>query len=186
MLTAQDLKKGVILVRNGEPWLVADVTRSKMAQRELMVKAKLKSLKKGNTLEVTHRSDDPIEEADVTKKSLKYLYKDNTSYYFMDDKFEQYEVMAEGLQEKSVYLVEDASVDGIFWNDQLYDIILPKKLIFKVISSPPGVKGDSATSGTKPATIETGATVQVPLFVDEGDKIAINTETGQYVERVNG
>ncbi|MBI4215719.1 MAG: elongation factor P, partial [Parcubacteria group bacterium] len=176
-MTAQDIKKGVIIIYNGEPWQAVDVSRSKVAQREAMVRTKLKNLKTGKTVELTYRSEDTVAEADVAKKSLQFLYKTGSQYCFMDEGYEQYEVSAGSLGDKEQYLTEGVSVEGVFWNEGLYDIIFPKKMVFKVTFAPPGVRGDSAGSVTKQIEIETGAKLNAPLFIDEGDKIRINTET---------
>ncbi len=185
MISTADFKKGLALIRNGEPWVIVDFQHVKPGKGGAFIRTKLKNVKTGNVLDETYKSGENFEEADVTRKRIQYLYHDSDKYYFMDESYEQMEANAELLGESVRYLVEGAYVDGVFLDDGLIDIQLPKKMEFKVVFAPPGIKGDTASGATKQVEIETGEKINTPLFIKEGDKIRVNTETGDYVERVS-
>ncbi|TSC55788.1 MAG: elongation factor P [Parcubacteria group bacterium Gr01-1014_18] len=182
-MTAGDFHKGMAMMYENDPWIVSEVNRSKMAQRRMMCRIKMRNVKNGKTLEVTFRSDEVVQEADVTRRAMQFTYKDATNYYFMDDNFEQFQVSTEAVGEDGQFLVAEAKVDGLFLGDDLVTISLPKKVSLKVVNTAPGVKGDSAGAVMKQAELETGATINVPLFIKEGEVVIINTENREYVGR---
>ena len=155
-------------------------------QRKPVMQTKLKNLLSGKVLENNFKPGDKVEEADLEKHKANYLYQDAQSYFFMDNEtFEQYNFSAEQLNERAKFLKEGIEVVVLYFNNQPVSIELPKKIDYKVISSPPAVRGDTAQgSATKQVTLETGLIVNAPLFVKEGDIIRVNTDTGLYVERV--
>ena len=148
-------------------------------------RTKLKNAKTGKIFEVSFRSSETIEEANVEYRNCQYLYNDGTDMSFMDNtNYEQFTLPLENIGEMTDYIVDGSEVKVIFIDGNPFTIQLPPKMNFKVVEAPPGDKGDTATGGSKQAIIETGAKVNVPLFIKEGDMIRVNTDTGEYVERV--
>jgi len=186
MLTSGDLRKGVRILIDGEPYEVLDSNPMKKAQRRVVMQTKLKGLLTGNALERNFHQGDVFEEAELSKLSAKFLYTHRGVYFFCEEenhskRFELGEVLL-GAQAK--FLKPNEIVDAIIFNEKIVSISLPIKTSLKVTEAPPGVKGDSAQGGTKIVTLETGVQVSVPLFVEEGDIIEVNTETGEYTRRI--
>jgi elongation factor P len=155
-----------------------------MGRGGAVVKTKLKNLRTGGTIDKTFQGADKILEADLSKKKATYLYSDNDNAYFMDsDTYEQFEISLSKVGDNKKFLVENSNVDILYFANEPINIELPIKMFFTVISSPPGVKGNSAGSVNKKITIETGAMLDAPLFIKEGDKIVVDTRDGSYVER---
>jgi elongation factor P len=155
-----------------------------MARGGAVLKTKLKSLINGNVLEKTFQGNDKAKEAETERKKADYLYKDENEVYFMNNEsFEQFSLSLDHLSEQIKYLKEGVEVTVLYFQAQAVSIELPIKMEFKVTSSPPGVKGNSAGNVNKTIVIETGANISAPLFINEGDIIRVNTETGEYVER---
>ena len=186
MATTSDISRGMILKLEGNLYSVVEFGENKTARAAAKVWAKLKGLDTNRTIEKTWNSGENIFPVRVERKPYQFLYKDDTGFNFMDNEtFEQIAVQ-EGLIDAPQFLKEGAEV-GILVNtenEQVMGVELPDKIVMQVTYSEPGVRGDTATRTLKPATIETGATVMVPLFVNEGELIRINTKTGEYVERV--
>ena len=186
MLSITDLKVGKKIILNDEPYLVTSYSQSKQARGGSVVRVKLKNLITGNSLPRTFQGNDKIEEADIERAKSQFTYADGDTFHFMDNEtYDQFELSREQLGDLAVYLIEGNDVDVIKFKGNPINIELKAKIDIKVASAPPGVKGDTAAGGSKPATLETGIVVQVPLFVKEGDIIRVNTETGEYVERVS-
>lgn len=186
MISTSDFQKGKAILFKNEPHFITHCEFVFPGKGNAFVKTKLKNLKTGKTLEHVFKSGEQVEEADISFTNVTYLYNDGSSYFFMDNKtYNQQPVSAEVVGDRVKYLLENTEVKGLFLGENLFDIELPFKMVFKVIESPPGVKGNSAQGASKVATIETGGKITVPLFINEGDKIRVNTETGEYVERVN-
>lgn len=186
MLTMSDLRVGTVVTLNGQPYVITFTQHIKVARSGATLRTKLKNLIDGATLEKSFSGGDKIEDADITRSRANFLYKDAERYYFMDNEsFEQYEFTAEELGDRTLYLTDGCTVDALLYNGRAVSIELPKKIILKVESAPPGVRGDTSGSATKVAILETGLEVRVPLFIDSGEKIRINTETGEYVERAS-
>jgi elongation factor P len=186
MATTADISRGMIIKLDGSLYTVIEFGENKTARAAAKVWARLKGLDNNRTIEKTWNSGDSIYPVRVEKKDFQFLYKDDTGYHFMNNEsFEQI-----SLQETMIdapQFLKDGQEVGVLINtetDLPMSVELPDKIIVKVTYSEPGMKGDTATRTLKPATIETGATVNVPLFVNEGELIRINTKTGEYVDRV--
>ncbi len=188
MANTSDISRGMILKLDGNLYSVVEFGENKTARAAAKVWAKLKGVDNNRSIEKTWNSGDTIHPVRVEKKGYQFLYKDDTGYNFMDNEtFEQIAVQ-EQLIDAPQFLKEGQEV-GVLINtetEQPMSVELPDKIVVTVTYSEPGIKGDTATRTLKAATIETGATVMVPLFVDEGEQIRINTKTGEYVERVKG
>jgi elongation factor P len=182
-----DIKVGIIIVHNDEPWQVSDTTFTKKSRGAPTMTTKMKNLVTGKTLEVTFKPVDKIEEATITRKKAQFLYADNDSANMMDNEsYEQVALPLEVVGDKVTYLKEGENIDILYFNDNPITISIPVKVELKVTSAPPGVKGDSAQGRVqKSIELENGVSIQAPLFIKEGDSIRINTDTGEYVERVS-
>ncbi|MDD3284803.1 MAG: elongation factor P [Patescibacteria group bacterium] len=184
MLEFNELKLNKIISFKDQPYKIISAQHSKQARSGAVLKTKLKNLITGDMLEKTFSGGDKAEEANLTREKASFLYKDNENCYFMDQEtFEQFFFDIESMKEQVDYLKDGTIVEILKFNDKPVSVSLPTKMEFKVISAPPGVKGDTAGSATKQVTIETGANIKCPLFIKDGDIIKINTETGEYVER---
>ena len=186
MATTADMRTGLIIKIDGSLYSVIEFGQNKTARAAAKVWAKLKGVDNNRTIEVTWNSGETIFPVRVEKKPFQFLYKDDSGYSFMDNEtFEQITV-AENMVDAPQFLKDGQEVAVLIngETEQPMGVELPDKIVLKVTYSEPGVKGDTATRTLKPATVETGATVNVPLFVNEGEMIRINTKTGDYVERV--
>lgn len=186
MATTSDISRGMILKLEGSLYSVVEFGENKTARAAAKVWAKLKGVDNSRSIEKTWNSGDNIFPVRVERKAFQFLYKDDTGYNFMDaETFEQI-AMGEQLVDAPQFLKDGQEVSVLIntETEQPMSVELPDKIVVKVTYSEPGVKGDTATRTLKPATVETGATVMVPLFVDEGEIIRVNTKTGEYVERV--
>ncbi|OGY46823.1 MAG: elongation factor P [Candidatus Buchananbacteria bacterium RIFCSPHIGHO2_02_FULL_38_8] len=184
--TLNDIKQGLAVIYNGEPYKVMQAKFVRMQQRKPVMQTKMKNLINGKVLEYNFKPGDKVETADITRKSVNFLYAAGNEYAFMDNEnYEQFSFSKEKLGEQVKFLKDGCAVTLISFNDQPINIELPVKMELKVVSTPEGARGDTAQGKvTKPATVETGVTFNVPLFVKAGDTIKINTETEEYVERV--
>ena len=186
MATTADIRSGLILKIDGSLYSVIEFGQNKTARAAAKVWAKLKGVDNARTIEVTWNSGETIFPVRVERKPYQYLYKDDTGYSFMDTAtFEQITV-AENMIDAPKFLKDGQEVSVLVngETDMPMSVELPDKIVLLVTYSEPGMKGDTATRTLKPATVETGATVNVPLFVNEGELIRVNTKTGEYVERV--
>ncbi|OIO38180.1 MAG: elongation factor P [Candidatus Omnitrophica bacterium CG1_02_46_14] len=184
MISTSQFKAGVIIKFNNDLCEIIDYQLVKMQQRQPIVSTRLRNIKNGNVVEQKFRSGDKFEDIFLDDKPIQYLYREGNKYHFMDsESYQEVVVNAELLGEKANYLKENSDVIGRYWNEELLSVELPASVTLKVTGTEPGVRGDTAKSGTKPATMETGATIKVPLFVNPGDQIRIDTRTGQYLER---
>lgn len=184
MITA-DFKKGTAIKYNGDTCIILSYQFVNPGKGAAFTRTKLKNAKSGKIFEVSFRSGENIEEASVQYKNAQYLYNDGKEMTFMDNSsYEQFTLPLENVGEMTDYIIDGSEMIVMFIDGNPFTIQLPPKMNFKVIDAPPGNKGDTATGGSKQATIETGAKVNVPLFIKEGDTIRVNTDTGEYVERV--
>lgn len=184
MLSITNLKTGTKITLGDEPYSVASYSHSKMGRGGAVVKTKLKNLITGATIDKTFQGADKVEEAALSKKTATYLYSDEEKAYFMDpETFDQFEISAETVGDLKKYLSESSPVDILYFNNKPINIELPIKMTFRVVSAPPAVKGNSAGSITKKVTLETGISVDVPIFIKENDKIVIDIRDNSYVER---
>ncbi|MDP1709417.1 MAG: elongation factor P [Candidatus Komeilibacteria bacterium] len=184
MLTLGQIKRGTTIIYPGEPYVVTDATHSKQGRAGAVLRTKIKNLHNGNVIENTFQGSDKIELADLVYKKCQFLYRDETAAYFMDQGFEQFSLSNNIAGESLQYLREGQNMEIAFWNNQPIYIKLPPKVDLRVTEAAPAVKGDTATSASKTVKLETGLEVLTPMFVKEGDIVRINTETGEYVERV--
>ncbi len=186
MLLGNQIRKGGVIVHNGEPHLVVSHFIQKFGRGGAHNKTKLKSLITGSSFPVTYNSTDRVEEADVSRRTMQFLYNDTEKAYFMDpETFDQVEILTDEINGGTDYLKADQKYIALFFEDNLISIEVPLKVSMKVTSAPPAVKGDSANNPQKEATTETGAKVMVPLFIKEGDIIEVNTEDNGYTGKNN-
>lgn len=186
MLTYNDLKAGIIFILNGEPYEVLEYEFLRMQQRKPVAKTKIKNLINGKILERNFHQNETFEEAEIEKEVVKYLYNHRGQHWFAtkDNPKNRFMIKEEILGSKIQFLKTDLEVNAIKFNNQIINIELPIKIDLKVKETPPGIRGDTAQGGTKPAILETGIKISVPLFINSDDIIRVNTETGQYVERI--
>jgi len=185
MISIGEVRKGIVVKVDGDLYVVKDFLHVKPGRGYAYVRTKLKSLKDGKVIEKTFRGSEQIEDVEVQRKVAQYLYSDGDRYVFMDlDTYEQYEVNYDMLGDDVYFLKEGMEVDAVFYEDDVIAIELPNFVILEVVETVPGVKGDTVSGSSKPAVLETGAKIQVPLFIKEGDKIKIDTRKKEYVERV--
>jgi len=185
MLSLSDIKTGKNIMLHDEPYVVLHHEHSKTGRAGAVLRTKLKSLKTGTTLEKTFQGADKVDEAEISKSEAQFLYRDGDDYYFMDTaSYDQFFLPQEVLKETTNYLVEETLVAILNFNEEPINIELPIKMELRVVEAPPGIKGDTATSGSKIIKLETGMEVSAPLFIKEDDVVLINTQTGQYVSRV--
>ncbi|MBI5411970.1 elongation factor P [Candidatus Peregrinibacteria bacterium] len=184
MSSLTEIRTGSIVKINNAPYLVVWQEFSRKQQRKPVVRSKLKNIINGNVMDKTFLSGEAVEFADVTNRKCQYMYKDHQSAFFMDSEtFEQFEIPLDTLERELNYLIDGMDVYIVFYEGRPITVDLPPKMVLKVIETTPGVKGDTATGGTKPATLETKLVVNVPLFIKEGDSVKVNTENGEYDSR---
>ncbi len=184
MYDSSDLRKGLKIVIDGEPYIITEFEFSKPGKGQALYRCKLKNMLTGYTMDRTYRSGDKFEPANLNEVKMQFLYKDGDGYHFMNmTTYEQIDMTEDQVGEAKNFLKENMEVSLLFFDETPISIDLPNFVELEVVDAPPGVKGDTATGATKPATLETGYTLQVPLFIEEGDILKIDTRTGQYVER---
>jgi elongation factor P len=185
MISSNDFKTGLTIELDGEVFTVVDFMHVKPGKGAAFVRSKLKNVKTGQVLEKTFRAGEKMPRAHIERKQMQYLYSGGDLYYFMDTQtYEQIPIQADLLDEAVKFLKENMEVMVLFHEGSAIGIELPTFVELEVTETEPGFKGDTATGGTKPATMETGAVVQVPLFIEIGDILRIDTRTGEYLSRV--
>ncbi len=186
MISSNDFRTGVTIELDGSVWRVVEFLHVKPGKGSAFVRTKLKNVQTGNTVERTFRAGETVPQANLEKRTMQHTYKDGEEYVFMDmQTYEETRMRAEQMGARVQYLKEEMEVNVIFWNEQVLEVELPTSVILEVTDTDPGVKGDTATGGTKPATVETGAQVMVPLFISIGEKIKVDTRDGSYLGREN-
>jgi elongation factor P len=184
MLNFNEIKTGRVIKVNSEPFIIIKTDHHKMGRGGAVLKIKCRNLINGNILERTYQGAEKAEEAETETKAANFMYKDKDEAYFMDNaSYEQFNLPVEEIGEAARFLKNGVDVDVLYFEGKPVSISLPIKMEFKVVSAPPGVKGNSAGNVNKQIEIETGALINVPMFINEGDMIRINTDTGEYVER---
>ena len=180
-----DLRKGLAIELDGQPYVVEDYERSKMQQRAPVMRIKFRELRTGKVVDRTFNGYDvKLTPASVERRDAQYLYDDEDFYHFMDTgTYEQFPLTRDSIRDSLPYLVEQTTVELVLHDGAPIAIELPITVDLKVVETAPGFKGDTAQGGTKPASLETGLTVQVPLFVEAGDAVRVDTRTGQYLAR---
>ncbi len=186
MLTHTDLKPGVQFIYENQPWEVLEAQLLKMAQRRPVIQSKIKNLLDGRVQEKNFQQGDIFKEAELEKKDIKFLYQNKGQYFFceINDPSKRFFFTEAQIGTQAKFLKPNEIVTGIVFDEKIVNFKLSIKVQIKVKESAPGVKGDRAQGGTKSAILESGAEIQVPLFVEEGDTIEVNTETEEYVRRV--
>jgi len=181
-----DIRVGAVVKLNDMPYLVVWSQFNRKQQRKPVMRTKLKNLIDGNALDKTFLAGENFEFADIERRKCQYLYQDGQVADFMDNEsFEQFQLPVGDIEESLKFLRDDTEVYVTFYEGRPIGIQPPIKVNLKIVETPPGVKGDTATGGNKQATLETGAVINVPLFMKEGEEIVVNTETGEYVGRAN-
>lgn len=184
-LSINEIKSGVTVLVEGDVYLVIESQHVKPGKGAAFVRAKMRNLKTGNMQDKTFRGDEKVEEAYVEERKLQYSYASGSMYHFIDqENFEEVAIQEDYVGDKKKFLKDNLEVLGYFYKNDTLNINLPNFIEVTITHTEPGIKGDTAKSGTKPAEIETGATIQVPLFVNTGDRIKVDTRTESYVERV--
>lgn len=184
MYQPTDLKKGTVVQIDGKPYRVTDYSQKVMGRGGSIVNVRLKNLLDGSLIPKTFKGADKIESAEVTTKSVQYLYNDGTNYFFMDpSSFEQFELPSETVDSAKDYLKEGDMLGLQFFSDRVINVELPKNLYLEVTYAEDVVKGDTTNAVQKDATLETGLAIRVPAFIKTGDIISVDTETGAYRER---
>jgi elongation factor P len=184
MINAGELRPGNTVERNGELYQVLSFDHIKMGRGSAIVRTKFKNLNSGAVTEETFRPEEKFGRARIERSDAQYLYKDGDSYVLMDSTtYDQFPVSEETLGDTVKWLVENTSLTLLRYDDRILGVELPIAVELEVTETDPGYKGDTANAATKPATVETGASVDVPLFVNPGDRIRIDTRTGKYMER---
>ena len=185
MYTASDLRKGLKIMQDGEPCIITDFTFSKPGKGQALYRCKLKKLISQNSFERTFRSNDKFEPAPLDERDMQFLYSQGDEYHFMDsENYEQITMGSELLGDATNYMTDNMDVKVLLFAGRPIDVSLPIFVNLTVTEAAPWVKGDTSGTDTKPVTVETGYVLQVPPFVEEGDKIQIDTRTGEYITRV--
>ncbi len=185
MISAGDFRKGLTFEMEGHVYQVVDFQHVKPGKGAAFVRTKIKDIMNGGFKDVSFNPNDKYPKAHIETKEMQYLYVDGELYYFMDmETYDQIPLEYEQVEEAIKYIKENENVVVRFYKEKAFDVQPPNFVELEVTHTEPGVKGDTSTGSTKPATVETGATLQVPLFVDNGDVIKIDTRTDEYVSRV--
>src|SRR3972149_7780720 len=184
MLSTTNFRKGLKLKLEGEIYIIVDFQHARTAQRRAFVRTKLKNLKTGAVLERTFSAGENFDEPDFEEKVMQFLYSDESGYVFMDtNNYEQFTITLEQLGDSRWYLQENMDFKVLFFEGKPLSMDLPSAVTLKIVSTDPAIRGDTVTGATKPAKLVTGLVVKVPLFVQEGSMIKVDTRTGEYLER---
>ncbi|MFW6147415.1 MAG: elongation factor P [Thermodesulfobacteriota bacterium] len=185
MYSTADFRTGLKIELEGKPFVIQEFLHVKPGKGGAFVRTKLKNMLTGQVLEKTFRSGEKVPSPKIEEKKMQYLYQDKSHYCFMDtDTFDQVFLLPEQLGDNRFFLKENTDVQVLIYNEEIVDIELPTFVELEVVETEPGIKGNTVTGVTKPATLESGAVIQVPLFVDIGDAVKIDTRTKGYLERV--
>lgn len=185
MINVNDFRTGVTIELEGVPYQVVEFQHVKPGKGAAFVRAKLKNLQTGGTVERTFRGGEKVSKAHLDRRSMQYLYNDGDGYVFMDiENYEQTTITKEQIGDGIKWLLENMEIQVLMFQNRIIGLELPNFVELEVVDTEPGIKGDTATGATKNATLETGAVIQVPLFVNTGDRVRVDTRTSQYMERV--
>lgn len=184
MISTNDLHNGVTLDIDGDVYAVVEFQHVKPGKGSAFVRTKLKNVRTGAVIDRTFNAGEKVPRAQVDKREVQFLYASGDEYSFMDtETYEQYTVPSAQLGDAPNFMIENMTLSLLFYNGQVIGVDLPNSITLKIVETDPGLKGDTATGGTKPAKLETGYVVRVPLFVNQGDSIVVDTRTGQYLSR---
>lgn len=184
MISSNDFRTGTSIELDGSVWRVVEFLHVKPGKGSAFVRTKMKNAQTGNTLERTFRAGEMVPQAILEKRNKQYTYRDGEQYVFMDmETYEESRLNEDQIGPAVKYLKEEMEVTVLTWNEKVLEVELPNSVTLEVTQTDPGVKGDTATGGTKPATVETGAQVMVPLFISQGERIKIDTRNDSYLGR---
>lgn len=184
MISSNDFRTGVTIELEGSVWRVVEFLHVKPGKGSAFVRTKLKNVQTGNVMDRTFRAGETVPQAILEKRTMQHTYKDADQLVFMDmETFEENRLNEEQIGDRVKYLTEGMEVNVVTWNDQVLEVELPNSVVLEIVETDPGVKGDTATGGTKPATVSTGAQVMVPLFISVGERIKIDTRNDSYLGR---
>lgn len=182
MISSNDFRPGVTIVLDNAVWRVVEFLHVKPGKGSAFVRTKLKNAQTGSVMERTFRAGETVPQANLEKLTMQHTYKEGDEYVFMDmETFDEARLKAAQIGDQVKYLKEEMEVDVLFWDGNVINVELPNTVVLEVVETDPGVKGDTATGGTKPAIVETGAQVMVPLFISIGEKIKIDTRDDKYL-----
>lgn len=185
-MDTSEIRKGLKMMVDGNPFVVVDFQFVKPGKGQAFTRVKVRNLQTGAVLERTYKSGEKIDKADVEERKMQYIYQDGDGFVFMDAASgEQITVPAEKMGDDSQWLIEGSDINVTLFNGLPIGVALPSHVVLQITASEPGVKGDTASGAQKPATLSTGAVIQVPLFVKEGEWVKVDTAEGRYIERVN-
>jgi elongation factor P len=185
MIDTADISNGTVFEYDGQAYQVTWFQHHKPGKGGAMVRVKLRNLRTGANIERTFKSGERFKELSLSRKPRQYLYADGDNFTFMDpESYDQFAVKKDQLGESAQFLAENMDVQALYLEEEFLGIELPASVVLKVTSTVPGIKGDSVSNMVKPATLENGIEIQVPLFVKEGDQVRVDTRTGEYVERL--
>ncbi len=185
MIDTGDLRKGITIELDGNLYRIDDYQHVKMGRGSAYVKLKLRNIRKGDITERTFQAGDRFQRATLDRSTVQFLYLDGDTFHFMNTTtYDQIAISRDRIGDAADFLKENATAELISFGDEPLSVELPPSVEMEITYTEPGIKGDTASGSTKPATIETGYTVQVPLFVNNGDRIRVDTRTGSYIERV--
>ncbi|WP_243309925.1 elongation factor P [Fundidesulfovibrio agrisoli] len=185
MLSTTDFRRGLKIELDNIPYEIVDFQHVKPGKGGAFVRTKLRNMLNGRVVENTFRSGEKMGKPDMETRSMQYLYKDGTGFVFMDmESYEQFSVEDEVLGDKGRFLVDGMELTMLMYRGKALDIDLPPSVVLEITHTEPGVKGDTVSGATKPATLSTGLTINVPLFVNEGEKVKVDTRSGEYLGRV--
>ncbi len=184
MISSNDFRPGVTIEFDGDAYQVIEFQHVKPGKGAAFVRTKMRNVRTGSTVERTFDAGEKVPKAHLERRDMQYLYNDGDSYIFMDTQdYEQIPVSEAQLGDGKKYLIENMEVSILFFKGEIMGVDLPGQVVLEVAETEPGIKGDTASGGTKPAILETGAVVRVPFFINVGDKLRINTKNGDYIER---
>lgn len=184
MISVNDFKTGLTIEVDGSIWRVVDFQHVKPGKGAAFVRSKLKNLRSGAVQEKTFRAGEKVAKAQIDNRKMQYLYESGDSHVFMDlENYEQIEIPEEQIKDELLYMLENMEINIIMYGSEILGVDLPNTVTLEVAATEPNIKGDTSSGGSKPATMETGLSVNVPFFVNQGDRLIINTVDGSYVSR---
>lgn len=184
MISSNDFRTGVTIVLDGSVWRVVEFLHVKPGKGSAFVRTKLKNVQSGSVVEKTFRAGETVPQASLEKRTMQHTYKEGEEFVFMDmETYEEGRLSATQIGDRVKYISEGMEVNVVTWGEQVLEVELPNSVVLEVIEADPGVKGDTATGGTKPAKVSTGAQVMVPLFISVGERIKIDTRNDSYQGR---
>ncbi|MEH2287688.1 elongation factor P [Nostoc sp.] len=184
MISSNDFRPGVSIVLDGSVWRVLEFLHVKPGKGSAFVRTKLKNVQSGSVIEKTFRAGETVPQATLEKSTMQHTYKEGDEFVFMDmETYEEGRLTREQIGDRVKYLKEGMEAEVIRWGEQVLGVELPKSVVLEIVQTDPGLKGDTATGGSKPATLETGAVVMVPLFISQGERIKVDTQEDKYISR---